>query len=194
MIDLVIPLYICDQSLYPVVQRCFDAISEIKGDYRLIVVDDASPLPHDFPIDIQNEENRGFTATVNAGLRASSAEIIVVMNDDIILTQECFDKFKELKGLVIASPADTASSPDDRFGSCWAITREAYEELGLLDEQYRNFWSDMDYYQRAKEQGVNIVKWYGIVLEHPESSTYKTLGNKEELLEQDRNTYQRNLK
>ena len=193
MVDIVIPLYICDQSLYPIVQRCFDALGDIKGEYRLIVVDDASPLPHYFPVDVQNEENRGFTATVNEGLKASTADIVVVMNDDIILTQECFNRFKSMRGLQIASPMDTSASNDDRFGACWGITREALDHLGLLDEQYRNFWSDMDYYERAKKAGIDVVKWNSIILEHPESATFKSLGNKEELLAEDTEKWQRNL-
>lgn len=193
MVDIIIPLYICDQSLYPIVDRCFEAIGEIKGNYSLLVVDDASPFEHYFPVDIQNKENLGFTATVNKGLRASTADVVVVMNDDVTLTQECFDRFAAMTGCQIASPMDTAASTDDRFGSCWAITREALNKLGYLNEEYRNYWSDMDYYQRAKEAGIDVIKWNSIILEHPESSTFKTL-DKDKLLAADTEKWQRNIK
>lgn len=192
---VVVPLYVSDPSLYPIVTRSLDSLTSLG--IHPITVDDASPLKHGFPVVCWNERNGGFTAAVNLGLSyyhrhyLAYGDIVVIMNDDIIMTEECMDRFKTLKGLQIASPADTASSPDDRFGSCWAMTREVYELLGPLNEDYKHFFSDLDYYNRAKEAGVEITKWRDIVLEHPESSTYKTL-DKDKLLAEDKEKWQKN--
>ncbi len=194
LVDIVIPLYVCDPSLYPVIQRTYDALQPIQDKYDpgFVIIDDASPLPHDFRVYYRNEENEGFTKTVNRGLMMAfgqkEVEVVIIMNDDIILTEECFVHFSKMKGLQIASPRDTASSPDDRFGSCWGITREAYELLGLLDEKFRHYFSDQEYYDRAKKAGVEIIKWNSIVLEHPESSTFKLL-DKAKLLADDTAIY-----
>ncbi len=191
--QVVIPLYYNDPSLYLPISRCLGALQGAIEPVEVILVDDASPLEHDFNRSVgvtylRNEQNEGFTKTVNRGLLAATDDVIVVMNDDIIVTDECLRRFSELTGLTIASPMDTASSPDDRFGACWGMTREVYETLGNLNDYYTNFFSDSDYYERARMAGVEIVKWTDITLEHPESSTYKLL-DKEALLNADRKRY-----
>lgn len=195
MVSFVVPIYYCDPTLYLPIVRCLSSITPytyVGHDY--VFIDDASPLslPPEWPITWTSNTNQGFTKSVNLGLESAFAvddvDIVIVMNDDIEMTPDCFDRFKEISGLQIASPADTASSPDDRFGACWGMTREVYELLGPLNEEYKHFFSDVDYYERALEAGVEIIKWKDIVLNHSESSTFKTL-DKESLLNEDAKKY-----
>lgn len=195
-VSVIVPLYFCDVSLYPKIERSLNSVkAELVGFQELVLVDDASPLPlpgHWEPM-FSNKENLGFTATVNRGLEyafSHNTDVAVVMNDDIVMTPQCMDRFKALdpNSLTIASPRDTASDDSDRFGACWGITRDAYELLGPLNEEYRHFYSDREYYERAKEAGVEVVKWDDIVLEHPESSTYGLL-DKQTLLSADAERY-----
>ncbi len=192
---LVVPLYINHESLYPIVERFFDSLKEHYPDLDLVTVDDASPLPHDFKVTVKNEDNFGFTTTVNHGLLKAfhdpEVNIVIVANDDLTFKAGDLERFFELDSTkpIIASPMDTSASSDDRFGSIWGITRAAYEKLGPLDARYKHFYSDMEYYLRAKKKGVEIIKWYDITVEHPESATYKHVA-KEELLEEDRKTYE----
>lgn len=116
--------------------------------------------------------------------------VYIICNDDVVMTQGCMDRFLSLEGRTIASPMDTSASPDDHFGSCWAMTARVYQELGKLNESYKHFFSDVDYYNRAKEKSVPILKWRDITLEHPESSTYKLL-DKESLFLADKETWER---
>lgn len=187
-ISCLIPLYFCSQDLYSVISRCFDSLHGY--DLDLVVVDDYSPLDHDFPVTFRNETNLGFTGTVNKGLELAMGDLIIVMNDDIEMTKECMERFAAMEDNTIYSPADTASSPDDRFGACWGMTRATYEKMGPLDERFKHFYSDREYYDRAKKLGVSIVKWHDIVLSHPESSTYKKV-DKEKLLQEDNERFQR---
>lgn len=192
LISVIIPIYYCDLSLFLPIQSCITAIQENYPDFELILVDDCSPLPvNNWPITSYNEENRGFTATVNKGLAKATGDVLIALNDDITVKKGQLDRFIDLRDMEIASPADTSSSPDDKFGACWGMTARTYRFLGPLDEQYRNFYSDLEYYQRAKKEGVEIIKWYDIVLEHPESSTYKLL-DKEVLLNDDAKRYHEN--
>ena len=188
-ISIIIPLYFCSPTLYLPIAHCLAKVKLYYPEYELIVVDDASPLElPGWPITSVNTSNLGFTATVNKGLSLATGDVLIVMNDDIILAEGQLDRFNDLKGLVIASPADTASSPDDKFGACWGMTRETYELLGPLNERYRNFFSDVEYYERAEAKDVKIIKWKDIVLSHPESSTFKLL-DKETLLKEDQERY-----
>lgn len=194
-ISVIIPLYYNSPTLYRPISNCLKSLKYQNQPIQLFLIDDCSPLEHDFVDHFwmntwRSPRNKGFTATVNIGLAFSRHyPVMVVMNDDIVMTEECLKRFSKLKGLQIASPADTASSPNDRFGACWGMTREVYDLLGPLNEKYKHFYSDLDYYNRAKAAGVEIIKWDDIVLDHPESSTYKTL-DKEKLLEEDRKRFE----
>lgn len=193
-IEIILPVYLSENSLYPIVERCIGSLNEFYPDMAIHVVDDGSPLP--FPSDwidyittySHYSDNRGYTAAVNFGLESGYGETLIVANDDLTFKAGDLDRFYTLPDMVIASPADTASSPDDRFGSIWGLTRKTYEHLGPLDARYKHFFSDREYYDRAKEMGVDIVKWHDVVIDHVESGTYKTV-DKEKLFKEDMEAY-----
>ena len=180
LLQIVVPLFVNHPSLYPIVGKFFYSLKENYPDIPVIVVDDCSPLPHYFPVTIQNKTNLGFTRTINKGLKEAfkKADIVVVLNDDLVIHNGSLDKFFYIKGLTIASVQDSAGTNDDMFGSNFALTREVYELLGGYNEKYRNYFSDRDYYNKAIENGVEIVKYFDIVLEHMESATFKHLDKK----------------
>lgn len=178
--------------MYSIVQEFFDSLKANYPDIPTYVIDDCSPLPHDFKVDHRNEKNLGYTKSVNIGLEyvftRAEAKLALVLNDDLVLRAGDLDRFLDLTGKVIASPMDTAASHNDRFGAIWGITKEAYKLLGPMDEQYVNFFSDVEYYNRAKKHNIEIIKWYDIVVEHRESSTFNRT-EKQALLEKDAEVY-----
>lgn len=195
-VEIVIPVYLSDKSLYSVIEQCLDTLQAFYPDIPLILVDDFSPLPlsddwkKQATTYIHHGRNKGFTASVNAGMEIADSDVIIVANDDLTFSEGCLDRFYELEGFTIASPCDTASSPDDRFGAIWGITRKAYKVLGSLDERYVHYFSDLDYYDRAVRKGVEIVKWYDVILDHVESATMKTV-DKDALFLADQEVYYR---
>jgi len=187
-IDAVVPMYVNHKSMFPIIQRFFDSIKTNYPDINLIVIDDASPVPHGFKFDFKNYVNSGFTHTVNMGLIKTTAPIILVLNDDLVIKKGDLDRFYDVEGLGIWSPRDTASDNTDSFGAIWGMTRATYELLGNLNEKYRNYFSDKDYYNRAKKAGVPIHKWNDICVEHAESATFKN-EDKERLYKEDQKKY-----
>ena len=183
-IDICVPLYINHPSLYPIVTEFFASIKENYPDFGLIVVDDSSPLAHGFPVTYRNEKNLGYVKTTNKCLELSTAPIVIVLNDDLIINQGDLDRFKDLKGLIIASCQDTAGTNDNMFGSNFGMTRETYKLLGGLDERFTNYFADRKYYELALKKGVEIIKWHDIVLPHIESATFKN-ENKDKLFTED---------
>jgi GT2 family glycosyltransferase len=74
----------------PFLRRCLEGIRQQTQRTELIVVDNGSvddslALVGDGATIIRNEENRGFSAAVNQGLRAARGELVLLINPDAYL-------------------------------------------------------------------------------------------------------------
>ena len=75
-------------------------------DAELIFVDDCSSdpvldiIPNNLPFDritkLRNEQNRGYSATVNRGFAAARGDIVIQLNSDLILTARAIDSMVSL--------------------------------------------------------------------------------------------------
>jgi len=183
-IDAVVPLYLNHSSLYPIINDFFESM-KLYPDIKLVVIDDCSPLPTlNWPVTTRNKTNRGYTATVNKGLSMTTADVILVLNDDLKIKKGDLDRYYSISE-GIYSPRDTASDNTDRFGAIWGMNRETYIKMGNLNEKFKHYFSDLDYYNRAKEKGISVIKWEDIVVEHKESATYRN-ENKAKLFNEDK--------
>lgn len=66
---------------------CLNSIQKNTTDYEIIVVDNGSKIP--FCADsnwIRNEKNMGFPIAINQGIRKSSGDIIILLNNDTIVS------------------------------------------------------------------------------------------------------------
>jgi O-antigen biosynthesis protein len=102
-VDIIVPVFNAPDDL----RRCIDSVLTCtQGDYRLIVIDDASEDPgvagvfrelagrRDDRIALQrNERNSGFTATANRGIALSESDI-VLLNSDTIVTAGWLDALR----------------------------------------------------------------------------------------------------
>lgn len=73
--------------------ECIQAIRENTEDFELVIIDNGSEPPFQKPYIgfadctvIRNEENKGFPAAVNQGIRAAKGDLISLFNNDIIVT------------------------------------------------------------------------------------------------------------
>ncbi len=93
LVDIVVPVY----NAWHVTRKCLDAVlSRACWPYKLITVDDASDAftagkleaftGKSWGINIRNEKNRGFAATVNRGIRAGTGEYVCLLNSDVLVT------------------------------------------------------------------------------------------------------------
>ncbi len=102
-IDVIVPVYNAAEDL----KRCIDSVlRHTDGDYRLIIIDDASPDPAvgGYLSEIRsrawpqvhcasNETNLGFTFTANLGMKlARPGADVVLLNSDTIVTRGWLDK------------------------------------------------------------------------------------------------------
>jgi len=91
MISIIIP--VLNQA--DMAHDCINAVRENTGgfDYEFIIIDNGSDPPFKPPFSgmnetvlIRNEENKGFPIAVNQGIRAAKGDIIILLNDDVIVT------------------------------------------------------------------------------------------------------------
>lgn len=192
-VTALVPLYYCDSSIYNTISDFFHSLMDNYPEIDIIVSDDASPLEHDLPVTIRNKKNLGYTRNINKLLKywresADLGDICIVMNDDLLIKKGDLDNYFKIKGEGIFFPSDSSSANDGRFGCIFGLNAKTLDKLGYLDERFINYWSDYDYYMRAKELKIPIVCWYDKVVTHRESTTYSKL-DKNSLLEADTNTF-----
>ncbi len=163
-VSLIIPCLWAEKSLYDMTKLCLDSVWDEK--LQIIVI----------------ANNQPYAVNVNNALRAATGEILVVGNNDLIFTEGW------LKGLLkpLEEGFDIATvwtsdqnvqledriEEDAKFGSLFAMTREAYEKLGGFDEQFRGYFSDLDMRRRALDMGLKIGKNLNTVVGHESKSTY----------------------
>lgn len=98
-----VDLIVCVHNAMDDLQRCLTSvISKTTPPYRLIIVDDGSnEQTHAFIDDfvlgqqvrlIRHSHALGYTLAANAGLRASNAEFVVLLNSDTIVTDGWLDR------------------------------------------------------------------------------------------------------
>lgn len=97
-ISVVLPNYNGSSLLLANIPSIITALNTAKCEYEIIVVDDCSSddsvsmLQHHFPevIIIQNEVNKGFSATCNRGVFAAKLPLVCICSTDVTLEADYF--------------------------------------------------------------------------------------------------------
>lgn len=194
-VAIVIPCYWANDDLIKMSQECFKSCRATTPEHtNIIVVNDGSPLEAETSEYVINKkENGGYAKAVNTGLtQARENDFIVISNNDIVFIQPDWlnHLLKPLQeGYGISSIRTT--EPDGwqtedkyeenkKFGSIWAITKQTLERLGYLDESFgKGYYEDQDYWRRARDAGIKIVKNNNGLVEHKGKATFKLVDNKD---------------
>jgi len=81
-----------------ITEQCILAVRENTTDYEIIVIDNGSEPAYVAPFTectftvIRNIENKGFPVAINQGIRAAKGDVIVLLNNDCIVTPGWADK------------------------------------------------------------------------------------------------------
>ena len=98
-ISVVVPNYNGRELLPLIIPAAFSALRQAGLPYEVIIADDASTdssvqwLNEAYPhvLVIASQQNRGFSATANMGIRAAGFQWILLLNSDVILTPDYFE-------------------------------------------------------------------------------------------------------
>ena len=81
MISIIIPVY----NQHEMTEECLQAIHANTEDYEIILVDNGS-TPAIEGATIRNDLNAGFPVAVNQGIRAANGNVIILLNNDCVVT------------------------------------------------------------------------------------------------------------
>jgi len=89
MISIIIPIF----NQHDMTYECIQAIREHTQDCEIILIDNGSDPPYKPTFTgfiettlIRNDENKGFPVAANQGIQAAKGEIIILLNNDVIVT------------------------------------------------------------------------------------------------------------
>ena len=129
------------------VRECIDAVrSNTEAEHEIVLVENRSPP-------------QGYTAPVNAGIRAARGRYVVVLNDDVRMMEGWWPPLrKALDQGALASFADFGGFPKSDFfaAPCIAFSREALKECAhspeeFLDPRFKVWFQDLDLLLRLCE-------------------------------------------
>jgi len=219
--DIILLSYESPELLKKCVQSILD---HTKIPSRLIVVDNASQDPEvrDFLKDLSgknnihvekvfSEENKGFAAGMNKGIRLADAPYICLLNNDCVVTKGWLKEMISIAncrnniGLVnphsntfglwpdeSASIHEHANLLEDKkgkfvelghsIGFACLIKKEVVDTIGYLDPVYEGVcYEDTDFSIRAQKAGFISVMAEGAYVFHKEQASRKSLPEKEKI-------------
>jgi GT2 family glycosyltransferase len=149
------------------VRACVSAIQgRTEGPYDIVLIDNGAPP-------------QGFTAPVNAGLRAARGRYAVVMNDDVEVLPGWWPPLREAldAGAAVSFPTTIDGTMRTDFAAwCFAVSRESLERHGcepgeFFDPRFRVWYQDTDLLARLRASGTPPVCVEGSRIRHGLSET-----------------------
>ena len=149
------------------VRACVSAIqARTEGPYDIVLLDNGAPP-------------QGFTAPVNAGLRAARGRYAVVMNDDVEVLPGWWPPLRDAldAGASVSFPVTIDGAMRTDFAAwCFAVTRDALgrfetEPGEFFDPRFRVWYQDTDLLARLRAAGSPPVCVEGSRIRHGLSET-----------------------
>jgi GT2 family glycosyltransferase len=149
------------------VRACVSAIqARTEGPYDIVLLDNGAPP-------------QGFTAPVNAGLRAARGGYAVVMNDDVEVLPGWWPPLREAldEGASVTFPVTIDGAMRNDFAAwCFAVSRETLERFEaepgeFFDPSFRVWYQDTDLLARLRAAGSPPVCVEGSRIRHGLSET-----------------------
>lgn len=170
MISLIIPSYTPTSKLKEMEQRCIDSLKYGRPDEVLV---------------IEGSEKTTYASAVNDGLRKAKGDTLIIGNNDLIFTPGWLEAIVEPLAeydIISLKTSDQGWETEDRitegdkFGSLFAMKRKVYETIGGFDQDnFPDYFTDLDYHTRALGAGFRIGKNHGHVVEHLGKATFKEI-------------------
>lgn len=142
----------------------------------------ATEAAHEIVLIDNGAPPQGFTAPVNAGLRAARGDYAVVMNDDVEVLPGWWPPLREAleEGAAVAFPRTVDGAMRTDFAAwCFAVSRPALERFAVepgefFDPRFRVWFQDTDLLERLRLAGCPPLLVEGSQIRHGLSETVGT--------------------
>lgn len=204
-VDIVIPIL----NNLEYTKQCLESIIKCtKILFRIIIIDNNSTDGSEKWIKeyleqnkikfkyIKNKTNRGVGPAWNQGLKASNADYIAIINNDIVVSdnwlKNLIKPFKDKNiGLTTPIASDGDVIPEDfynskivdgmkktsKFGCCFVLPRYIFKKVGYFDERFKMaYYEDTDYLYRLWENGFELMEIFSSRIHHFVSKTANEIG------------------
>lgn len=144
MISIIIPVY----NNLEMTKECINAVRECTTDYEIIVVDNGSEpafiKPYTGFVDlliIRNETNKGFPVAINQGIKVAKGDVIVLLNNDVVVTPMALNRLAEwlLDDFAIVGPLTNYCAGKQKVSiPVYNTKEELYERGNEVAEENNN--------------------------------------------------------
>lgn len=204
LVTIVVTVYNAEQTI----GRCLDSVTKLeypKEKLQVIVVDDGSTdnslnIVKEYDVNLIRKNHGGYPSAMNSGIRSAHGSIIVIIDSDIIVTEDwlfkVLEEFVDSKVGIVGGYVATIETKsfwsrlagyeiEDRYDkirskyvdyvstTCTAYRKEVFNDVGLFDERLRRD-SDEDFVHRAFRAGWKIVLRKDAVCFHEWKSSFKS--------------------
>jgi len=168
-ISIVIPTYTHD------VMPCLRSVFQYTSGAEIIVVANGSPPPKVAALRnlpgirlIESPEPLGYAGAVNVGVKNSTGDYIVLLNDDCLLLEQPVNRWLDQLLAPFSSPTVGLTGPLYGYSApadanflvffCVMIRRAVFDAIGYLDESFNpGAGEDTDFCIRAEQAGFKVV-------------------------------------
>lgn len=151
MISIIIPVLNRQEMSY----ECIQAVMEHTEDYELVIIDNGSEPPFVPPFTgfndiriIRNDQNLGFPVAVNQGIREAKGDVIILLNNDVVVTPGWADHLVDhLEQYAIIAPITNFCAGMQRS------VAEPYDNIDELDQVAESIYEGNE----GAAESVNFV-------------------------------------
>ena len=170
ILSVVIPYMEADSGKPAILKRCVDSLSQF--DELLLIWN----------------WRMGYAKPINKGLALAKGDFILVMNDDVILTEGAIKDLCDPEA--VTSPRINGIGKDF-WGCVFCIPRWVYEKVGPMFEGYEiSYFDDDDFREMLMAAGVPMRAVHTVNFDHPEGGrTLHTFTDRDEFFKENQQLF-----
>jgi len=171
---LIIPTYTLNDELEHMTLQC---IASHKNQVTQIIVSEdggrySDKIRERADVYLYKHYNVGFTKNVNQAWNLSDADFTIIANSDTFLVSGNLEDLCRINPAKVCSPKiENLPVQNNGFnGSYFVVPKKIKDKYGVLDERFKNFQSDIEYYYRIKHLFQRDTR---VVIHHNKSRTLR---------------------
>lgn len=198
-IDIIIPFHIVDYETDEMTQKCLNSFRKFcSPEDRFILIDDSSPYNHGVVSTHRNKKRQGNARVWNQGLSYSTADYILISDNDIEATdwrESMLKKAYDPKtGVVFTHLLVGDKIKKVHVDGCFfMVRRDVFDAVGTFDEGFGSYFEDTDFFKRVMNKGYKLRMASDVLTIHKSKGTMNKIMSAEEqkeLVDKNQKTYE----